>query len=133
MFTVDALMNPFSALNARSLNLPDIERLTVDRPEFHFVREAILAKRHNILVHGSRGSGKSFLVMKILGDQKQAKSILPIEIDGTSLSWQSPGGLSSAFGSSVLQALCLELWRKYIGRSASELIAASTEQSGRVF
>ncbi len=115
--------NPFYQYNPADENLRDIHALRVDRErEVSLCRDAIVKSHHNVLLYGTRGVGKTFLlrlVEKEVADQD--KSIFPCIANIASLSEYRIANDVGAFPRAVLLQLCTFLWTQVLGKSYLDL------------
>lgn len=113
----------FPSLNAAVLTYEEIQELAVARDnELFQIENSTLSKRQNVLISGSRGMGKTFLIyysyhQLIAHADDTYLSVLNI----AGLAQYSPLDSASAFTRAVLLQLCREVWTKVKKRPYSEL------------
>jgi Cdc6-like AAA superfamily ATPase len=113
--------NPFWEL--RTEDYKDIELHHVDRmDELSSCIQALTTNYHNVLLHGSRGVGKTFLVKLILNRLKKDFSNIfaPYVSGGGLLSYGNIDPIAS-FSRAALLQICKAIWTQLLNKSYLEL------------
>ncbi len=123
------MQNPFYQYNLAAENLHEIEALRIDRDrEVAICRDAIVKSLHNVLLYGTRGVGKTFLlrlVEKAVTDHDP--SVFPCLTNIASLIEYRIADDVGAFPRAVLLQLCAFLWTDVLNRSYLDLRDALDE------
>ena len=82
----------------------------------------MIARNHNVLLYGERGSGKTFL-LKLIDEEIKVKNsqIFACFVNIASLRAYEPGDEISSFPRAVLLQLCSSLWTNLLGKSYLDL------------
>jgi Cdc6-like AAA superfamily ATPase len=108
--------NPFSCLNVEGLDIQAVRSMRVDRAEeLNQCVRALIERRHNVLLYGNRGVGKSFL-LRLLDDhlQQEQSSIFPIFVRLSGLGCYGKDDIAASFSRAVLLQVCCEAWTKLL-------------------
>lgn len=114
---------PFSGLCAEALEVELLKSMRVNRDiELKQCIDALFGRSENLLLHGSRGVGKTFLVRLLLEEIKSRfKDTVPAFVNLTGLLAYEPVGIASAFPNAVLLELCRTIWVDVLGKEYSTL------------
>lgn len=117
-------MRTFQTLNARVNTIEELLSYDEGRHrERDVVRQAILDTRHNVLLFGSRGSGKTFF------QRTQAHYFM--QNDSSVLSIFAPCSVDrETDGLDILTMLLLGWWERRFGVTKGQLLRASTSSDG---
>lgn len=111
-------------LSAGIMTAFDVEAMRVDRErEMNFLLDALTQRSQNVLIHGVRGVGKSFLV-KVLEHRLKTSSpdTLVTYIDVSGCFFRTPPEhVPSAFPRWVLLQMCQAIWTELLGHPYSDL------------
>jgi len=115
--------NPFYTVHLDATVLPQIREICVDRQdELALCKTALIDRRHNVLLYGTRGVGKTFL-LRLLEDEirKGEETVYPCFVNIASLPAYGGEDEVASFPRAVLLQFCTSLWRELLGRSYLEL------------
>jgi AAA+ ATPase superfamily predicted ATPase len=114
---------PFSGLCAEALEVELLKSMRVNRDiELKQCIDALFGRSENLLLYGSRGVGKTFLVRLLLEEIKSRfEDTVPAFVNLTGLLAYDPVGIVSAFPNAVLLELCRTIWVDVLGKEYSTL------------
>ncbi|MCK4397475.1 MAG: orc1/cdc6 family replication initiation protein [Methanophagales archaeon] len=120
---------PFSCLSAEALEVELIKLMRVNRDdELRQCIDALFGRSENLLLYGSRGVGKTFLVRLLLEEiRSRFEDTLPAFMNMTGLLAYEPVGVVSAFPNAVLLELCRTIWVDVLGNEYSTLRGVLSE------
>lgn len=125
-----SIKSPAFFFNAAALSDSELQEIRVDRDKELRESQQALQSRHNVLLHGERGLGKTFLARLLcLEIQKADPTALPIFMSMAGLHAYSPHDSVGAFPRSVLLQACAAIWRTLADRSYLD-IRATLDESG---
>ena len=115
--------NPFALYHLNAERISEIDQLRIDREnEIAACSDSIVELRHNVLLYGTRGVGKTFL-LRLIEKEIIAKdeTIFPCFVNIASLHAYNFSNDVGAFPRAVLLQLCTELWGNVLGKSYLDL------------
>lgn len=117
------MSNPF--MYARTDYISDCLEYRVDREhEVAICKDALVVQRHNVLLYGGRGVGKTFLLRVLEHEIAESEpEVFPCFVNIGSLQayGDNDGDDISSFPRAVLLQLCSTLWTKLLGKSYLDL------------
>lgn len=122
-------LQPFSGFCAETLKVELLKSMRVDRDiELKQCIDALFGRSENLLIYGSRGVGKTFLVKLLLEEIKSHfKDTVPAFVNLTGLFAYDPAGTVSSFPNEVLLELCNTIWVNFLGKEYSTLRSVLSE------
>jgi len=125
---------PFSGLCAEALEVDLFKSMRVDRnDEIKQCIDSLFSRSENILIHGSRGVGKTFLVRLLLDEIKlRFKDTVPVFLNLTGLFVYEPREIVSAFPNAVLLGICRTTWVDVLGKEYLTLRSSLSEPSNKI-
>lgn len=125
---------PFSCLPTGSLGINLLKSMCVDRDdEIKQCIDALFGRSENILIHGSRGVGKTFLVRLLLEEiRTNFKNIVPVFVNLTGLFVYDHSEIVSAFPNAVLLEVCRTIWVDVLGKEYLALRNSLSETSDEI-
>ena len=117
------MTNPFYFINPDAVPLENIPLCFINREaELNLATTALIERRHNVLIYGDRGTGKTFLLRMVEHNlRKQATDAFVCKVKLASLRAYTPNDEVAAFPRAVLLQLCANLWREIVGADYLEL------------
>lgn len=113
--------NPFRSINCVFESADEIRARCIDRKrEVDTCLEALVEHGHNVLVHGTRGVGKTFLLRLVEDGLRATERFFPCFANLASLSAYGGPSDTSGFPRAVLLQLCASIW-KALGKSYLDL------------
>lgn len=114
---------PFSSIFAEALEAEALHTLSINRNiELKRCVEALFERSENILIHGSRGVGKTFLVLMLLKEIKSRfKDTVSLFLNMESLFVHNPSEAMPFFPKAVLLQLCRTVWVDVLEKEYSAL------------
>ena len=124
--------SPFGVLNARvSSSIDSMIRVDTGRESQRaIVNSAILENGHNVLLYGTRGSGKTFFLRTQSHYMKQNDASIMAMFVPANLVDVSDARSTDMIFHEVLSQLFLDLWHRIYGRPRSELLLLSSTSAG---
>jgi Cdc6-like AAA superfamily ATPase len=115
--------NPFSCFCVETLTIEELRSVRVDRTdETTRCIKALVERRHNVLMYGSRGVGKSFLLRIIDDELKQNHpSLFPVYVRLSGLGCYGNEDVAASFSRAVLLQVCCEAWTRLLGKRYLDL------------
>lgn len=111
--------NPFFRLNCAPEQIDNLRFHCVDREEeLRLCHTAIVERYHNVLLYGTRGTGKTFLV-RLVEDRinKMNAPIFPAFVRLSGLPCYGAIDAVSSFSRAVLLQICCTIWTGVLGKS----------------
>ncbi len=118
------MANPFHIRGDRyECDRRALSNMRVDREEdLAVIHSAIAQRGHNVLLYGTRGVGKSFLLGLLEMELAQSSAtIYPCRVNLASLRSYAHADNASAFSRAVLLQFCKTLWTDVLGKSYLDL------------
>jgi len=127
-------VSPFSGLCAEALNPELLRSIHVDRDdELKQCVDALFSRSENILIYGTRGVGKTFLVRLLLEEIKSHfNDTVPVFVNLTGLLAYGTREIASAFPNAVLLEICRTIWVDVMGKSYSKLRNSLSETGSEI-
>ncbi len=115
--------NPFFIRNLAADSIPHLREICVDRAEeLNKLQHAIVDKRHNVLLYGERGVGKTFLIRLLEQEIRDLDGeVFPALINLASLSAYGNEDEVASFPRAVLLQFCKVLWTDLLKMSYLDL------------
>ncbi len=111
-----------------------LKSIQVDRKnEMKQCINSLFSKSENVLIHGSRGVGKTFLVRLLLEEIKlRFTNTVPVPLFLTNLLVYEPRAIVTVFPSSVLLGICRTIWVDVLGKEYLTLRNSLSESSNKI-
>lgn len=124
----------FCSLGAERLENDFLKSIRVDRnDEIEQCIDSLFSRSENVLIHGSRGVGKTFLVRLLLDEIKlRFKNEVPVFLNLTGLFVYEPREIVSAFPNAVLLEICRTTWVDVLGKEYLTLRNSLSEPSNKI-
>lgn len=119
------------AFNTVAEHVSDVTTVRIDRDrELDRIFEALVRRKQNVLLYGTRGVGKTFLLRLVEKQiQELAPEVYPCIVNVASIAAYSPRDEAAGFPRAVLLQFCAALW-KLLGRSYMDL-RSTLDESGQ--
>ncbi len=126
--------NPFIVTATRAEPIENILNIKVDREdEIQTCGDALVGRRHNVLLYGSRGVGKTFMVRLLQHEiENNYDSIFPVIVTLSGLPAYGQSDLSAAFSRAVLLQICAKAWTKLLNKPYLDLRERLNEHESEI-